>query len=74
MVDNNSRYWLMVLGEKSRHWDSCHAAGVAFIGWDEVGDLRQFQNKDQLRQRGLGIHDALACWEEALPKVVNRGT
>ncbi|MCY4659532.1 MAG: hypothetical protein OXF93_06945 [Acidobacteria bacterium] len=74
MVDNNSRYSLMVFGEESKHWDSCHAAGVAFIGCDDVGDLRQLQNKDQLRQRGLGMHDALACWEEVLPKVVDRGT
>ena len=46
MVDSR-RYWLMALGEESRHWDSCHAAGIAFIGWDDAGDLRQYQNKDQ---------------------------
>ena len=62
MVDSG-RYWLMALGEESRHWDSCYAAGIAFIGWDDEGDLRQYLNKDQLRKRGLGMHDALACWE-----------
>lgn len=62
MVDSR-RYWLMALGEESRHWDSCYAAGIAFIGWDDEGDLRQYLNKDQLRMRGLGMHDALACWE-----------
>ena len=62
MVDSR-RYWLMALGEESKHWDSCHAAGIAFIGWDDAGDLRQYQDKDQLRKRGLGMHDALACWE-----------
>ena len=62
MVDSG-RYWLMALGEKSKHWNSCHAEGIAFIGWDDEGDLRQYQNKDQLRERGLGKHDALACWE-----------
>ena len=62
MVDSR-RYWLMALGEESRHWDSCHAAGIAFIGWDDAGDLRQYPSKDQLRERGLGMHDALACWE-----------
>ena len=50
---DSRRYWLMALGEESRHWDSCHAAGIAFIGWDDEGDLRQYQNKDQLRKRGL---------------------
>ena len=62
MVDSG-RYWLMALGEESKHWDSCHAAGIAFIGWDDAGDLRQYADKDQLRKRGLGIHEALACWE-----------
>ena len=62
MVDNR-RYWLMALGEESKHWDSCHAAGIAFIGWDDAGDLRKYQKKEQLRKRGLGVHDALACWE-----------
>ena len=62
MVDS-SRYWLIALGEESKHWDSCHAAGIAFIGWDDEGDLRQYLNKNELRRRGLGMHDALACWE-----------
>ena len=62
MVDSR-RYWLIALGEESKHWDSCHAAGIAFIGWDDEGDLRQYQNPDQLRKRGLGKNDVLACWE-----------
>ena len=62
MVDSG-RYWMMALGEESRHWDSCRETGVAFIGWDNVGDLRQYQNKDQLSEFGLGMNDALACWE-----------
>ena len=57
MVDSR-RYWLMALGEESRHWDSCYAAGIAFIGWDDEGDLRQYPNKDQLRKRGLGARAA----------------
>ena len=53
----------MALGEESRHWDSCHAAGIACIGWDHLGDLLQYGSKDELRQQGLGKHDTLACWE-----------
>ena len=60
---DSRRYWLMALGEESKHWDSCHAAGIVFIGWDDEGDLRQYRDKGQLRKRGLGMHDALACWE-----------
>ena len=28
-----------------------------------MGDLRQYKSKDQLKEHGLGMHDALACWE-----------
>ena len=42
----------MALGEKSKYWDGCHAAGIAFIGWDNVGDLRKYRNTDQLKERG----------------------
>ena len=61
--ESGGRYWLMALGEESRHWDSCHAERIAFIGWDDVGDLRQYKSKDQLKEHGLGMHEALACWE-----------
>ena len=60
---SSGRYWLMALGEDSKHWDSCHAAGIACIGWDDMGDLRQYESKDHLKKSGLGMHDALACWE-----------
>ena len=62
MVDSG-RYWLMALGEASKHWDSCHAAGIACIGWDHVGDLQKYADKEQLRKGGLGSNNALACWE-----------
>ena len=35
MVDSR-RYWLMALGEESKHWDSCHAAGIAFTAGTTV--------------------------------------
>ena len=62
-LEPRGRYWLMALGEESKHWESCHARGNAFIGWDDVGDLRQYMSKAQLKDQGLGVHDALACWE-----------
>ena len=62
-LGSGGRYWLMALGKESKHWDSCHAARIAFIGWDDVGDLRQYKSKDQLKERGLKTNDALACWE-----------
>ena len=60
---DRGRYWLMALGEESKLWDSCHAEGVARMGGDDVGDLRQYENKAQLKSQGHGMNDALAYWE-----------
>ena len=62
-VVDSGRYWLMALGEESRLWDSCHAEGVARMGGDDVGDLRRYESKAELRNQGHGMHDALAYWE-----------
>ena len=31
-LESRGRYWLMALGDESKHWDTCHAEGIAFIG------------------------------------------
>ena len=62
-IVDERRYWLMALGEESRLWDSCHAEGVVRMGGDDVGDLRRYESKDQLKKQGHGMHDALAYWE-----------
>ena len=62
-IVDEGRYWLMALGEESRLWDSCHAEGVVRMGGDDVGDLRRYESKDQLKKQGHGMHDALAYWE-----------
>ena len=59
----SGRYWLMALGEKSMHWESCHAAGIACFDWEDGGDLRRYQSKDELKERGLRRNDTLLCWE-----------
>ena len=54
------RYWLMSLGRGSRFWDACHAAGIACIGWDDLGDLSQYADRTAM---SLGKNDSLACWQ-----------
>ena len=33
------------------------------MGGDDVGDLRRYESKAQLKKQGHGMHDALAYWE-----------
>ena len=44
-------------GENARFWDDCQRERYICVGWDEVGDLSQFESKEAFRAR----------FEEAFP-------
>ncbi len=54
-------------------WDEFYKEGIVAIGWDDLLDLRQFNNKDELRLRLQKLwpgdstkkNDAHACWQFA---------
>jgi 5-methylcytosine-specific restriction protein B len=37
-------------GNDARFWDQCRDGGYVCVGWDEVGDLKQFESKEQFKQ------------------------
>ena len=61
--DREPRYWLMSLGERARFWNECYQGGFACLGWDHLGDLRQYRSIADIRARGLKNPSALACWQ-----------
>lgn len=54
------RYWLMGLGVNAAKWNECREEGIACIGWDHLGDLREYENRGQM---DLGKNNSLACWQ-----------
>lgn len=38
-------------GENAQFWDECLKGGYICVGWDEVGDLREFESKEVFRER-----------------------
>ena len=36
-------------GEQGRYWDDCLRGSYICVGWDEVGDLNQFESKEEFR-------------------------
>ena len=38
-------------GENARFWDECLQEGYICVGWDEVGDLSEFESRDAFRVR-----------------------
>ncbi|MBT4735299.1 MAG: AAA domain-containing protein [Candidatus Marinimicrobia bacterium] len=73
------KYWLLAPGEGARKWDEFLKEGIAAIGWDELGDLNNYDSKDEIAKRLREIgesdsskkNDALACHE--FSKVISPG-
>ncbi len=63
--------WAIGAGEGGYLWDDWKANGEMSIGWDDLGDLRNYDSKEAIRQELLEEttngstrkNDALACWQ-----------
>lgn len=72
--DTNVRtkqYWLYSPGEGASKWDEFYHAGVIGIGWFEIGDLKQYDTREAIRQAMKHAYgeeynykmNSLAAWE-----------
>ncbi len=72
-IKEGIRYWIFSPGEKSSKWEEFYAKGIMGIGWDELGDLRQYASKDAMKtkmknlygQEYTYINAAHATWQIA---------
>lgn len=46
-----THYWLYAPGDRASMWDDFYEDGIMGIGWDEIGDLGAFANKDEIKVR-----------------------
>lgn len=44
------RYWLYSPGDGAVIWNECYKNGIMAIGWDEIGDLRQYSSKTAMKE------------------------
>lgn len=42
-------YWLYAPGDGAYKWDEFYEKGILGIGWHEIGDLRQYATKDDMK-------------------------
>ena len=65
------RYWLYAPGRGAEMWERFYRDGVMALGWNEMGDLNDFNSKAEIAQRmselygGESSHsnDALTLWQ-----------
>jgi hypothetical protein len=46
---NDTSYWLYAPGRDALHWDAFYANGIMGLGWDKLGDIKQYKSKDEIR-------------------------
>lgn len=65
--------WMIAPGEQARLWEEFYAQGAIGIGWDNLGDLRDYASKDEIAaslqaqnpNAGTQKNNAHCCWEFA---------
>lgn len=60
-VDSNVKeidYWIYSPGDNACMWDEFYKLGIMGIGWDEVGNLKDFSSKEEIKERMKSVYDA----------------
>lgn len=65
------QYWAYSPGANASYWDEFYSKGIMGIGWDEVGDLKHLQSREQIIERMGEVYpekttfknDSLALWD-----------
>ena len=66
-------YWIYSPGENASKWEECQEEGIMCIGWDELGDLSEYDSREEVRSEiknyyptdGNAKNDSLAVWQFA---------
>lgn len=45
---NNKKYWLFSPGENGSMWEEFYKEGYMGLGWDELGDLNNYESKEEI--------------------------
>jgi len=46
----NKQYWLYSPGENARKWEDFYNNGIMCLGWDKIGDLKQYDTRDKIKK------------------------
>ena len=63
--EDSVRYWLYAPGEGSAMWDDFYSNSEMGIGWAEIGDLRAFDSKEDMKQKMKDTYDPTLSYMNA---------
>ena len=58
-------YWLYSPGDGASMWDHFYSHGEMGIGWAEIGDLRSFSSKEEMKQKMKDTYDPTLSYMNA---------
>lgn len=47
-MKETKRYWLYAPGENAEMWEEFYEQGIMGLGWEELGDLKQYNSKEEI--------------------------
>ncbi|MCH8546334.1 MAG: AAA family ATPase [Cryomorphaceae bacterium] len=50
-TENAVKYWVFAPGQNASKWDEFYEQGIMGLGWDNLGDLTQFDTKEEIEKR-----------------------
>lgn len=67
----SGRYWAIAPGEGARLWTDFLSSGIVAVGWDSIGDLSKFTDKEAVSSALADVragdqrpvNDSLACYQ-----------
>ena len=73
ITKSEKKYWLLSPGRNAIMWDKFYEEGYMALGWDELGDLTEYSNRESIRDalrgayggEGNKMNDVTANWEFA---------
>ncbi|SOC19529.1 5-methylcytosine-specific restriction protein B [Ureibacillus xyleni] len=48
---NEKKYWIYAPGTNASEWEDFYAKGIMGIGWEELGDLKQYPSKEAMKSK-----------------------
>ena len=69
--ERETHYWLYAPGRGAEMWEQFHKDGIMALGWNEIGDLSEFDSKKQIsikmkevyKEESSYFNAALALWQ-----------
>lgn len=60
-----AQFWKVAPGEKARYWQDCERGGYICMGFDDVGDVRQYADEDSFKASFLEHYpESKGKWRE----------